>query len=120
MNNPAQTVIEKFGGDIAKIAGICRVHVSRVHRWTYPKEKGGTDGIIPPKRQDLLLAAAPREGVDLRRDDFFPAIAEQPSAPQKGGLKPQPIRLSPASNASKDISLSLGKSGKVDKRVGAR
>lgn len=77
-NNPALAIIEKFGG-IPAVAKICGVDVSRVHRWTYPKEKGGSDGIIPPKRQNQLLAAAVSKGVELKRDDFFPEIKTQPS-----------------------------------------
>lgn len=45
--------------------------VSRVYRWTYPKEKGGTNGRIPTKHQQKLLDAARAEGIDLAPEDFF-------------------------------------------------
>lgn len=47
------------------------VHVSRVHRWTYPKARGGTDGRIPTKHQQILLDKAREQGIDLATTDFF-------------------------------------------------
>lgn len=47
------------------------VHVSRVFRWTYPKERGGTDGVIPAKHQAALLDRARAAGIDLTPNDFF-------------------------------------------------
>ncbi len=81
MTNPAQVIIEKFGGP-NEVAAICKCDISRVHRWTYPKDKGGSDGIIPPKRQDQLLAAAPSKGIKLKRDEFFPRIVPNPVGAQ--------------------------------------
>ena len=71
---PAQRVIEKCGGEaaVAKMAG---VHISRVHRWTYPKERGGTDGRIPSKHQQPLLDSARAQGIDLSPEDFFAGAA---------------------------------------------
>ena len=61
---PAARVIEKFGGprDVARLIGI---DPSRVYRWTYPKERGGTGGRIPQGAWKPLLQAAELVGVEL-------------------------------------------------------
>ncbi len=70
MSTPAERVITKLGGEaaVAKMAG---VDVSRVYRWTYAKEQGGTDGRIPTKHQQALLDHAREQGIDLTPADFF-------------------------------------------------
>lgn len=70
--NVAQKIIKKCGGP-AKVAEMVGVHVSRVHRWTYPKQRGGTDGLIPTQQQQALLDAARERGIDLTPEDFFDA-----------------------------------------------
>lgn len=47
------------------------VHVSRVYRWTYGKDRGGTDGMIPAKHQRQLLQEARNRDINLTPDDFF-------------------------------------------------
>lgn len=66
----AERVIKKFGGPQA-VAEIVGRDVSRIHRWTYPKERGGTDGRIPQPCQGALLKAAREQGIDLTPADFF-------------------------------------------------
>lgn len=68
--NPALRIIDKCGGfrAVAKMLG---VDVSGVHRWTYPKERGGTDGRIPSRRQQPLINAALAAGIPLSPTDFF-------------------------------------------------
>ena len=70
MSEPAKSIIQKLGG-FKEVAEICGVHESRAHRWTYPKDRGGTGGFIPTKRQDALLAEAKKRRIKLKRDDFF-------------------------------------------------
>lgn len=73
--NPAQTIIQKLGGDRA----VCdmlresgdKCTISTVCRWRLPKEKGGTGGLIPSKRVMRLIDAAAKCGIRLRTDDFF-------------------------------------------------
>lgn len=67
---PAERIIEKCGGK-ARVAKLAGVHVTRVHRWTLPKEQGGTGGLVPTKRQQALLDNARKEGIDLSTADFF-------------------------------------------------
>lgn len=74
--NQAYRVIEKCGGGdfgrgVAIVAEIAAVHTSRVHRWTYPKERGGTGGTIPSQHQQAILDGAKARGIELRPEDFF-------------------------------------------------
>lgn len=67
---PARTILAKIGGvDVA--AKITGKHVSRIYRWTYPREKGGTGGVVPHEDATKLLEHAKANGVDLVADDFF-------------------------------------------------
>lgn len=73
--NPAQTIIEKLGGDSA-VARLLRengypCHVSSVVRWRLPKERGGCDGLIPSSRIQQLLRIAGNQGLILAPEDFF-------------------------------------------------
>lgn len=70
MKTPAQTIIAKCGG--AKVvAGLLNVRPSTVHRWSYPKSRRGTGGLIPTQRQRPLILAARSIGVELTPEDFF-------------------------------------------------
>lgn len=71
---PARSVLAKIGGvDVA--AKITGKHVSRVYRWTYPRERGGTGGVVPHDDATKLLDHAKQNDIDLRADDFFAAQA---------------------------------------------
>lgn len=76
MDSPAKRVIEKCGSGnfragIKVVAEITGTDKSRVHRWTYSKEKGGTDGLIPSQQQQALLDGARARGIALEPADFF-------------------------------------------------
>lgn len=71
---PAEVVIEKCGG-VSVVAKLAGVHVSNVHRWTYPKAKGGTGGTVPSKKQRAILDGARKRGIKLTPDDFFAEVA---------------------------------------------
>jgi hypothetical protein len=75
--NPAYSLILKFadGGElskgidrIAKVTGTNRVSVKR---WMRPKEKGGTEGLIPTRQQRKLLEYAQRASLPIEPRDFF-------------------------------------------------
>lgn len=70
MMDPAKTVIEICGG-IRAVAQMTRRDETRVRRWTYPKERGGTDGLIPADVQRVLVVEAAARGIDLRPHHFF-------------------------------------------------
>lgn len=81
MTTPAEHVIAKCAaadpdkGGYAVIAGWLKIDVSRVYRWTYPKERGGTGGIIPAKHQQTLLEKAQAADIRLKPADFFEAVS---------------------------------------------
>ncbi len=77
--NPAKSIIATCGGFEA-VAQITGKSISRVYRWTYPKERGGTGGIIPTRDARKLLAYANREGIDLSPSVF---LADPRPAPRK-------------------------------------
>lgn len=70
MLNPASRIVALLGGPqtTAELAG---VHISRVFRWTYPKARGGTGGLVPAQHQQRLLDQARARGIALEPDDFF-------------------------------------------------
>lgn len=76
MSNPAENVIRKCGGHQV-VADWLGVDVTRVYRWTYPRERGGTGGLVPTKHQSALLERARQEGIPLEPADFF----EKPTPP---------------------------------------
>ena len=73
--NQAEHIISKCGGPhiVAEWLGI---NVSTVWRWTYPKSKGGTGGLIPACRHVPLIEKAINNEVSLTPDDFFPKVPE--------------------------------------------
>jgi len=68
--SPAERIIEKCGG-AAVVAELADVHLSRVHRWTYPKDRGGSGGVVPSQNQQRILDGARARGIDLAPSDFF-------------------------------------------------
>lgn len=74
---PASTIISICGG-FGAVAAMTGRSVIRVRRWTYSKDRGGSDGLIPADVAQVLLAAARQRGIDLTPDHFFPAW--QPTA----------------------------------------
>ena len=69
---PAETVIIKLGG-AQVIAEALGLSTKQVHCWSYPRERGGTGGIIPSKHQPKLLALAKRLRKKLHPSDLIPA-----------------------------------------------
>ena len=81
----AHTGITICGGyaAAARMAGRSEV---RVRRWEYPKEKGGTGGLIPSDCQQALLDGCRAEGKPLLPEHFFarrPASEDRPAAPDQ-------------------------------------
>lgn len=64
----------------ARITRICGVEnlvrwtdrsPKQVYCWSYPKEKGGTDGVIPSTHHQAILDGARAENIPLTPADFF-------------------------------------------------
>lgn len=52
--DPAKSIIDKIG--IETMHAVTGKHVSRIYRWMYSKERGGTGGIIPQADAASVLA----------------------------------------------------------------
>lgn len=72
MLEPARTVIEICGG-VEAVAEALGRDQTRVRRYAYPKDRGGSDGIIPAAHQPVLLVKFRDRG--LRPEHFFPKEA---------------------------------------------
>jgi hypothetical protein len=68
----ASRVIAKCGGHQV-VADVLGIDVSRVYRFTYEPERGGTGGLIPTKHQHTLLEKFPK----LKPADFFEGRAAE-------------------------------------------
>lgn len=68
---PARGIVQKLGGE-AKISEICGTKQTAPYSWQYPREVGGTDGLIPQKHHLKLLDYALENGIDLRAEHFLP------------------------------------------------
>ncbi|RWF41613.1 MAG: helix-turn-helix domain-containing protein [Mesorhizobium sp.] len=77
--DPANSIIERFGGQdtVMEITGASR---TRVYRWTQPREKGGTDGLIPMPHASKLLQHAKKNGLPVTADDFMPIPTREEAA----------------------------------------
>lgn len=71
MFKQAEKIIAKFGGP-AKMAAALECDVSAIYKWTYSKEKGGTDGLIPSSSMPVVLNAADVLGIELTPHDLDP------------------------------------------------
>lgn len=75
---PAQTIIAKLGGP-GIVSAVVGVHRTRVSNWRRPREKGGTNGLIPQDYHLRLIDFAATKGVILTGDDFLPVRLEIPA-----------------------------------------
>jgi hypothetical protein len=90
MSTSAERVITKCGGgDLTKglslVALWTGVDRSRAYRWTRPKAKGGTGGVIPAQHQQTILDTAQRFGIALAPSDFFAVADDGVAAPRVAG-----------------------------------
>lgn len=75
MNTQAETVFKKLGdGDLRRgrnrVGEKLPISGKQLRCWNYPKERGGTGGLIPTARISELLDAFPDE---LSPNDLFPS-----------------------------------------------
>jgi len=68
-NTAADRVIHAFGG-ASRLADLTGIDKSSVYRWTYSKEKGGTNGAIPHANHGTIMAAAFKHKIKLTRSDL--------------------------------------------------
>lgn len=70
MTSIASHIIQRLGGASAVSAHL-GLNISTVCRWTYPREVGGSAGLIPSRWHHPLLEMAHEKGIDLSPSDFF-------------------------------------------------
>lgn len=68
---PAFKIISALGGT-ARVSFLTGRHRTRVWKWTQPREKGGTGGLIPIEFIRPLLDESSRLGLGLTAEDFLP------------------------------------------------
>lgn len=68
--NIAKKVVLICGG-VSVVAKWLHITCKSVHCWGYPKDRGGSDGLIPAKYQQDILQIARKNGIDLKPEDFF-------------------------------------------------
>jgi len=71
VDSQAKNIIKLIGGHKA-VAEICGVDLAYVYRFTYPRNRRGTDGLIPSRFHKPLIKGAKDRGIDLSPNDFFP------------------------------------------------
>jgi hypothetical protein len=71
MHQQAAKILQKFGG-ARRLAHLAALDPSRVYKWTYSKEKGGTGGVIPSSCVEKVQAAAVSAGISLTAEDWAP------------------------------------------------
>lgn len=72
----AERIFRKFGGARGLMRALKGIghewNPSSIYRWNYPREKGGSGGLIPTAAWPALLQAARVEGVHLASEEFDP------------------------------------------------
>lgn len=67
---PAASIISALGGPTA-IADVIGLHRTRVSMWQAPREKGGTNGMIPYRHIGKLMKMAQDRDIKLGPADFL-------------------------------------------------
>lgn len=71
----ASRVMKKFGGPRLlqrALASVGReLSLATVYRWKMPREKGGTDGVIPSCNLPFIIKAARINGIIISEKDLF-------------------------------------------------
>jgi hypothetical protein len=67
----ARRIFQKFG-NARRLAQAIGCQPSTVYRWDYPKDKGGTGGLIPSSALPEVLEAARQAGIFITSDDLYP------------------------------------------------
>jgi hypothetical protein len=78
--DPAKSILDRVGYETA--ARLTGKHISRIYRWTYPANRGGTGGVIPHGDAMKLLVHARDAGLSIDELDFMrsPTPAKAPEA----------------------------------------
>lgn len=77
----AEAIIRRFGGPRDLARALAAVGAPRdpsaIYRWTYPRDQGGTGGLIPTSAVKDVKRAARFAGIELRPEDWDPPIEDE-------------------------------------------
>lgn len=68
--DPARRIVHDILDGPQEVADDTQASITTVYRWMYPKEHGGTDGMIPRRWHPKLIELAARKGRELRPQHF--------------------------------------------------
>jgi hypothetical protein len=71
MMKPAHDIVTALGGNTA-VADICGVSRATVWKWSQPRKKGGTGGVIPVEHAPKIVDAGKKIGLDIALTSFIP------------------------------------------------
>lgn len=71
LSTQAAKIAAKFGG-FPKLAKAVKRTPATVYRWSYPKNRGGTGGVIPSSATAAVIAAAKRRNIRIPAADWTP------------------------------------------------
>lgn len=74
MITQAERILNKFGGPLKLAKALkeigCAKSITQIYKWTYKREKGGTNGIIPNAALFDIVQAAKAKGIVLTSEDL--------------------------------------------------
>ncbi|UOA14494.1 hypothetical protein [Sulfitobacter dubius] len=76
---PAASIISALGGPTA-VAETIGIHRTRVSMWQAPRERGGTNGMIPYRHIEKIMEMARAQNVSLGPESFMPVTAPEDAA----------------------------------------
>ena len=80
MINDAALIIKLFGG-VKSLANAINKDPATIYRWTYPKNKGGTGGLIPSAALRKITEAAQHLNISLYEHEFITLDQRHSSSP---------------------------------------
>lgn len=70
-------MISKSGGHVV-VANWLGVKPPTVYRWTYPRDRGGTDGQIPRRYMEPWIEKAAASGISIEMAEFYTSRPIEP------------------------------------------
>lgn len=68
--SPGEYAVHVFGG-VKKLARILGMEPTNISRWQRSRHEGGPRGLIPNKKQKVVLDIAKERGLDLTAEDII-------------------------------------------------
>jgi hypothetical protein len=92
LHSQAERIIKKFKNARVLARILCEIgrpkEKSTIYKWTYPRNRQGSGGLIPTAAWDDILAAARYEGIVITSEDMDPRPMPFPVTRMKYVYKP--------------------------------